>query len=154
MNTASPSRPADITIYMGGDAGYEAVVGENGQVISDNNTLPTPLFTVELSESFGELSVEQIEAIEIAGTTSDEGMRGWRFDYAGETEDGENLYYIVPDEGQDPIRVAYTNDADEEVVSDHFDPAAIDELFAEFEIKLYTDTVTSVTLRSAKSAAR
>ena len=47
--------PADITIYMGGDAGYEAVVGENGQVISDNNTLPTPLFTVELSESFGEL---------------------------------------------------------------------------------------------------
>ena len=137
--------PADITIYMGGDAGYEAVVGENGQVISDNNTLPTPLFTVELSESFGELSVEQIEAIEIAGTTSDEGMRGWRFDYAGETEDGENLYYIVPDEGQDPIRVAYTNDADEEVVSDHFDPAAIDELFAEFEIKLYTDTVTSVT---------
>ena len=103
--------PADITIYMGGDAGYEAVVGENGQVISDNNTLPTPLFTVELSESFGELSVEQIEAIEIAGTTSDEGMRGWRFDYAGETEDGENLYYIVPDEGQDPIRVTYTDGA-------------------------------------------
>lgn len=137
--------PADITIYMGGDDGYEAVVGENGQVISDNNTLPTPLFTVELSESFGELSVEQIEAIEIAGTTSDEGMRGWRFDYAGETEDGEDLYYIVPDEGQDPIRVTYTNDADEEVVSDHFDPAAIDELFAEFAIKLYTGTVTSVT---------
>lgn len=137
--------PADITIYMGGDDGYEAVVGENGQVISDNNSLPTPLFTVELSESFGELSVEQIEAIEIAGTTSDEGMRGWRFDYAGETEDGEDLYYIVPDEGQDPIRVTYTNDADEEVVSDHFDPATIDELFAEFTIKLYTGTVTSVT---------
>ena len=137
--------PADITIYMGGDDGYEAVVGENGQVISDNNTLPTPLFTVELSESFGELSVEQIEAIEIAGTTSDEVTRGWRFDYAGETEDGENLYYIVPDEGQDPIRVTYTNDADEEVVSDHFDPATIDELFAEFTIKLYTGTVTSVT---------
>ena len=137
--------PADITIYMGGDAGYEAVVGENGQVISDNNTLPTPLFTVELSESFGELSVEQIEAIEIAGTTSDEGMRGWRFDYAGEAEDGTDLYYIVPDAGQEPIRVTYTNDADEEVVSDHFDPATIDELFAEFTIKLYTGTVTSVT---------
>ena len=137
--------PADITIYMGGDDGYEAVVGENGQVISDNNTLPTPLFTVELSESFGELSVEQIEAIVIAGTTSDEGTRGWRFDYAGETEDGEDLYYIVPDEGQDPIRVTYTNTAGEEVVSDHFDPTAIDELFAEFAIELYTGTVTSVT---------
>ena len=137
--------PADITIYMGGDEGYVAVVDENGQVINDNNSLPTPLFTVELSESFGELSVEQIEAIVIAGTTSDEGTRGWRFDYAGETEDGEDLYYIVPDEGQDPIRVTYTNTAGEEVVSDHFDPAAINELFAEFAIKLYTDTVTSVT---------
>lgn len=87
---------------MGGDAGYEAVVGENGQVISDNNTLPTPLFTVELSESFGELSVEQMRAIVIAGTTSDEGTRGWSFDYAGKTEDGEDLYYIVPDAGQEP----------------------------------------------------
>ena len=137
--------PADITIYMGGDEGYVAVVDENGQVISDNNSLPTPLFTVELSESFGELSVEQIEAIVIAGTTSGEGARGWSFDYAGETEDGEDLYYIVPNAGQDPIRVTYTNAAGEEVVSDHFDPAAIDELFAEFAIKLYTDTVTSVT---------
>lgn len=137
--------PADITIYMGGDAGYEAVVGENGQVISDNNTLPTPLFTVELSESFGELSVEQIEAIEIAGTTSDAGTRGWRFDYAGEAEDGEDLYYIVPDEGQDPIRVTYTDGEGNAAVSDHFDPTAIDELFAEFAIELYTGTVTSVT---------
>ena len=137
--------PADITIYMGGDAGYEAVVGENGQVISDNNTLPTPLFTVELSESFGELSVEQIEAIEIAGTTSDAGTRGWRFDYAGKAEDGTDLYYIVPNAGQDLIRVTYTNTAGEEVVSDHFDPATIDELFAEFTIELYTGTVTSVT---------
>ena len=137
--------PADITIYMGGDDGYEAVVGENGQVISDNNTLPTPLFTVELSESFGELSVEQIEAIVIAGTTSDEGMRGWRFDYAGEAEDGTDLYYIVPDAGQEPIRVTYTDGAGIAVVSDHFDPAAIDELFAEFAIELYTGTVTSVT---------
>ena len=137
--------PADITIYMGGDEGYEAVVGENGMVINDNNSLPTPLFTVELSESFGELSVEQIEAIVIAGTTSGEGTRGWSFDYAGETEDGEDLYYIVPNAGQDPIRVTYTNAAGEEVVSDHFDPAAINELYAEYTIELYTGTVTSVT---------
>ena len=137
--------PADITIYMGGDEGYEAVVGENGQVISDNNSLPTPLFTVELSESFGELSVEQIEAIEIAGTTSDAGTRGWRFDYAGKAEDGTDLYYIVPDAGQEPIRVTYTDGEGIAVVSDHFDPATIDELFAEFTIKLYTGTVTSVT---------
>ena len=137
--------PADITIYMGGDAGYEAVVGENGQVISDNNTLPTPLFTVELSESFGELSVEQIEAIEIAGTTSDAGTRGWRFDYAGKAEDGTDLYYIVPDAGQEPIRVTYTDGEGNAAVSDHFDPATIDELFAEFAIELYTGTVTSVT---------
>ena len=137
--------PADITIYMGGDDGYEAVVGANGQVISDNDSLPTPLFTVELSESFGELSVEQIEAIEIAGTTSDAGTRGWRFDYAGETEDGTDLYYIVPDAGQEPIRVTYTDGEGIAAVSDHFDPTAIDELFAEFAIELYTGTVTSVT---------
>ena len=137
--------PADITIYMGGDEGYEAVVGENGQVISDNDSLPTPLFTVELSESFGELSVEQIEAIVIAGTTSGEETRGWSFDYAGKTEDGEDLYYIVPDAGQEPIRVTYTDGAGNAAVSDHFDPTAIDELFAEFAIELYTGTVTSVT---------
>lgn len=137
--------PADITIYMGGDDGYEAVVGANGQVISDNDSLPTPLFTVELSESFGELSVEQIEAIEIAGTTSDAGTRGWRFDYAGEAEDGMDLYYIVPDAGQEPIRVTYTDGEGNAAVSDHFDPTAIDELFAEFAIELYTGTVISVT---------
>ena len=137
--------PADITIYMGGDGGYEAVVGENGQVISDNDSLPTPLFTVELSESFGELSVEQIEAIEIAGTTSDAGTRGWRFDYAGKAEDGTDLYYIVPDAGQEPIRVTYTDGAGIAVVSDHFDPAAINELYAEYTIELYTGAVTSVT---------
>ena len=137
--------PADITIYMGGDAGYEAVVGENGQVISDNNTLPTPLFTVELSESFGELSVEQIEDITIAGTTSGEETRGWRFEHAGEAEDGTDLYYIVPDAGQEPIRVTYTDGEGIAAVSDHFDPTAIDELFAEFAIELYTGTVTSVT---------
>ena len=137
--------PADITIYMGGDDGYEAVVGENGQVISDNNTLPTPLFTVELSESFGELSVEQIEAIEIAGTTSDAGTRGWRFDYAGEAEDGTDLYYIVPDAGQEPIRVTYTDGEGNAAVSDHFDPATIRDLYTTYEIELYTNTVTSVT---------
>ena len=137
--------PADITIYMGGDEGYEAVVGENGQVISDNNTLPTPLFTVELSESFGELSVEQIEDITIAGTTSGEETRGWRFEHAGEAEDGTDLYYIVPDAGQEPIRVTYTDGEGIAAVSDHFDPTAIDELFAEFAIELYTGTVTSVT---------
>ena len=137
--------PADITIYMGGDEGYVAVVDENGQVISDNNSLPTPLFTVELSESFGELSVEQIEDIVIAGTTSDEGTRGWRFDYAGKAEDGTDLYYIVPDAGQEPIRVTYTDGEGNAAVSDHFDPATIDELFAEFAIELYTGTVTSVT---------
>ena len=137
--------PADITIYMGGDAGYEAVVGENGQVISDNDSLPTPLFTVELSESFGELSVEQIEAIEIAGTTSDAGTRGWRFDYAGKAEDGTDLYYIVPDAGQEPIRVTYTDGEGNAAVSDHFDPAAIRDLYTTYEIELYTNTVTSVT---------
>ena len=127
--------PADITIYMGGDKGYEAVVNGSGEYIT-TNTLPTPLFKVKLPEGVN------IEDITVSGTTSGGESRGWTFELAGKTDKGEDLYYIVPDEGQDPIRVTYTDDNGKAIVSDLFEPTA--ELYETYKINIYYNDVTSI----------
>ena len=45
-------KPVDLTVYMGGDDGYEAVVGgDDGQIIGESsNSLPQPIFTLQASD--------------------------------------------------------------------------------------------------------
>ena len=121
--------PADITIYMGGNDGYEAVVGGEGNTaLTTNNSLPEPLFYIEGPEG-ATLNVTDL-------AFSDGGSKGWKAKEAGKDATGKTLYRLeATTEGQLPVRVQYINADGEAVISDVFEPSA--ELFATYVIKMY-----------------
>ena len=129
--------PADITIYMGGDEGYEAVVGDGGTV-SPSNSMPAPLFYVDPPASLG----ADVVNITLKGT----GGRVWEFRLAGYDKSGSALYSIKSTgfAGQDPVRVSYTGADGKLHVNDSFDPGKIDELFAKYDIDIYRGGAQSV----------
>ena len=129
--------PADITIYMGGDEGYEAVVGDGGTV-SPSNSMPAPLFYVDPPASLG------ADVVNI--TLKGNGGRVWEFRLAGYDKSGSALYSIESTgfAGQDPVRVSYTGADGKLHVNDSFDPGKIDELFAKYDIDIYRGGAQSV----------
>ena len=129
--------PADITIYMGGDEGYEAVVGDGGTV-SPSNSMPAPLFYVDPPASLG------ADVVNI--TLKGNGGRVWEFRLAGYDKSGSALYSIESTgfTGQDRVRVSYTGADGKLHVNDSFDPGKIDELFAEYDIDIYRGGTQSV----------
>ena len=138
-------KPADITIYMGGEDGYEAVVGEDGSTVETNNSLPEPLFYIEMPEgSTGDPldlifnSTEEITDPE----TGEHHTKAWRVsELAGQDSEGNNLYYMEPVYAfQDDVRVQYVN-GDTAITNDQFDPSVVNNLFEDFTIELYTGTV-------------
>ena len=137
VNGSIEITPADITIYMGGDEGYEAVVGDGGTV-SPSNSMPAPLFYVDPPASLG----ADVVNITLKGT----GGRVWEFRLAGYDKSGSALYSIESTgfTGQDPVRVSYTGADGKLHVNDSFDPGKIDELFAEYDIDIYRGGAQSV----------
>ena len=122
--------PADITIYMGGEQGYEAVVGENGEILGDaNNSLPEPGFTVTLPEKLEGTNVTGLTFTEVGGT------RTWTFaPYDG--KDTTTVYKLVPEEGQEATRVIFTDKEDgHTIVSDEFTVGL--EVNTSFDMALY-----------------
>ena len=137
VNGSIEITPADITIYMGGDEGYEAVVGDGGTV-SPSNSMPAPLFYVDPPASLG----ADVVNITLKGNDG----RAWEFRLAGYDKFGSALYSIESTgfTGQDPVRVSYTGADGKLHVNDSFDPGKIDELFAEYDIDIYRGGAQSV----------
>ena len=137
VNGSIEITPADITIYMGGDEGYEAVVGDGGTV-SPSNSMPAPLFYVDPPASLG------ADVVNITLKGND--RRVWEFRLAGYDKFGSALYSIESTgfTGQDPVRVSYTGADGKLHVNDSFDPGKIDELFAEYDIDIYRGGAQSV----------
>ena len=103
--------PADITIYMGGEAGTAGAVDEEGE-IKGSNSLPEPGFTVKLPDGV-EADVTKLIFKEKTGN------KEWQFvPYDGQT--GTNVYKLVPGSGQEATRMQFTNAANETVTSDNF----------------------------------
>ena len=123
--------PANITIYMGGDEGYDAVVGENAQTTS-SNSMPTPLFYVTVPSSLGNVDVSDI-------VLTGDGGREWKFEFAGYDSAGKALYYINSTgfTDQEPVRVTYTGSDGHAHISDSFNPSAVNDLFTTYEIAIY-----------------
>ena len=123
--------PANITIYMGGDEGYDAVVGENAQTTS-SNSMPTPLFYVTVPSSLGNVNVSDIV---LTGAEN----RKWEFELAGYDSTGKALYYINSTgfTGQDDVRVTYTGIDGKAHISDSFNPSTVHELFTTYDIAIY-----------------
>ena len=137
VNGSIEITPANITIYMGGDEGYEAVVGDGGTV-SPSNSMPAPLFYVDPPASLG----ADVVNITLKGNDG----RAWEFRLAGYDKSGSALYSIESTgfAGQDPVRVSYTGADGKLHVNDSFDPGKIDELFAKYDIDIYRGGAQSV----------
>ena len=149
-------RPADITVYMGGSDGYDSVlVGEAGSgdvVTEESGSLPEPGFYVTLPD-------EANEALEAAGERVDgeaadlsryvtvrtqDGSKTWTLEAYGDTHSGAYdrfVYRIVAADGQDPVRLQFTDDEGARYVSDDFDPAALGSLSRDLSMSIYPGDV-------------
>lgn len=132
--------PADITIYMGGDEGYEAVVG-NGSAIGSTDSLPTPLFYIEAPTGVAQdkLVFTSTETVQVG---EEQKNKQWTVKQAGKDADGKALFYINKVyETQDDVRVKYVNEeTDEAILNDTFNPSTVKDLFEDYTIELYTNT--------------
>ena len=127
--------PADMTIYMGGDGGYDAVVGkeegqENGIV---STSLPHPLFKVTMP------SDSTADPTNLTFTNGKEGeeAKEWKLVCANPNSTGTKYYYFQEGEGQDKVRVTYTDAEGNKHTSDSFNPSEEKDVFTTYTIELY-----------------
>ena len=129
--------PADITIYMGGESGYDAVV-DNTDNITGTNSLPRPLFYLEAPDGVDPAQLIFTSSDFVPGTQD---RKEWTVEKAGEDRDGTALYYLNKVlEAQDEVRVQYSI-GENVFTNDQFVPSVIHELYEDYTIELYTNTV-------------
>ena len=126
--------PANITIYMGGNDGYEAVVGEDSTAPATRvNSLPSPLFLIESG-------IDGFDPTQLVFTNKANENKGWKAEKVGAVSNDSNargLYRLVPTgDNQDAVRVQYT-DGEKAVVSDEFNPTIQQELYKQYRIEMY-----------------
>lgn len=154
--------PADITIYMGGDEGYEGTATDDG-AIAGSNALPEPGFYFvlpnDINQAFADAGIAGLdEAADLSqymtiythGYDGEGGELHWRLEKYGENNSeayGKFIYRIVPDptDGQEavPVRLQFTGDDGTSVTSDEFDPSSAGTLSKTYEMKLYTELVNN-----------
>lgn len=149
-------RPADITVYMGGSDGYDSVLtGEAGSgdvVTEESGSLPEPGFYVTLPDEANE--VLEAAGVRVDGEAADlsryvtvrtpDGSKTWTLEAYGDTHSGAYdrfVYRIVAADGQDPVRLQFTDDEGTRFVSDDFDPAALGSLSRDLSMSIYPGDV-------------
>lgn len=131
--------PADMTIYEGGNGGYEGVVGADGEVIKDQTSLPHPLFYIEGSPVAG---LENLDSVQFTANQGEDGIKTWTVVRDGTDKGGKALYHFVEVDGTEPVRVTYSYyDEDQQktvtVMGDEFDAQAIGDSYRELDINIY-----------------
>lgn len=143
-------QPADLTIYMGGTEGYEAVM--NGNTATESNSLPEPGFYITLPDEVNQALQDagvapEGEAADLSSylkVYTQDGDRKWKMQAYGDTHsvaNGKHIYRIVPDEGPDPVRLQFTDETGNTYVSDTFDPMAEGNLSNEYTMSIYPGEV-------------
>lgn len=105
-------RPADVTIYMGGEHGYSGVVGESGVISMD--TLPVPGFIIELPDVLPDLDISKVRLqYEKDGVSC-----SWKITKYGPGD--HNVFRIEPvDPAQArPVHMVFTDESGSSVVTD------------------------------------
>lgn len=102
--------PADLTIYMGGEDGYEGTVVDDEGHIKTSNSLPEPGFIFDLPKGI-------TDAGKITFKESDSGKTWTVEPYDGVSD---HVYKLVPATNQDPVRVEFTKTDGSKVISDQF----------------------------------
>lgn len=153
-------RPADITVYMGGEdgQGYEGVItgtdtdndGDSEGDYIQKNSLPNPGFYFDLPETVNRALLDaevaedgaELPYVDLSDYLTIEGPEGqeWTVEAYGQNSsvlDGKHLYRIVPkDENTHPLRLQF-EDADGNIqTSDEFDPTQA--LFQTYKTFIYT----------------
>lgn len=124
---------ADITVYMGGEDGFEGVVNGDNTIVG-SHSLPEPGFTFELPKDVTDIS--KVIFYEKGGTKT------WTAEPYDEN-DGHTVYKLVPAANQDPLRIQYTDeDTGKVVVEDSFEVGA--ELNKTFSMSIYKGSVGQV----------
>ena len=154
-------QPANMTIYVGGSGdAYGGIVDGKGNSGKGDSSLPEPGFyftlpdtvNAELNRALGEDDPKAaVDLSQYVTVTADDGTHNWTLEpYGSEGEGGSStaklgedgqerfVYRIVPDAGQEPIRVQIKN-GDTVVTSDKFEPSKA--LYAEYTVSLYTGTL-------------
>ena len=111
--------PAPITIYMGGQAGFDqVVVDEDTGAIQASKSLPVPGFLFTLPDALTEaLAADNKSATDLIFQERG-GAKQWTV--ALYNDSATNLYRLVAAAGQDPVRVQFTNAQGTTVPEDHF----------------------------------
>lgn len=100
--------PADITVYMGGEQGSDHIT-EDGDIIG-STSLPEFGFRFMGNDGLNPLDIQFREE----GT-------GKAWDVVEYNSTAQDIYKIVPAvEGQDPVRLLFTDDTGKAIVSDEF----------------------------------
>lgn len=119
--------PVDMTIYMGGNYGYEAVVDNSGKEMA-TTSLPEPLFLIESGQ-------DGFDPTKLSFTNATQN-KSWTVTKVGETADRtRGIYRLSGAAGQDPVRVQYTDANGTAVTSDTFEPT--NELYATYDVEMY-----------------
>ena len=129
--------PADMTIYMGGDGGYDAVVNKDGHTVT-SNSLPHPIFQLDGAPSGVTFSNQTF--------TNAESGNSWKL----VPETGAANYYHF-ENGADTkvgVRVQYSNE-DGAVTSDEFDPATEKDVFTKYDVSVYTGDTKGIVIAVA-----
>lgn len=143
VNTYDPAvltiKPSDLTIYMGGSQSENAVVGADGEVTENASSLPTPLFYITVPNNISTDELRFVSSEKIEGTDT---SKSWEATWVGTDSAGVPLYYLEPEgDGQNEVRIKYTDADNNVIISDQFSPTAAHELYKDYSAEIYTGTV-------------
>lgn len=150
-------QPAEITIYMGGDDGYEGVSTENGS-LKGSDSLPEPGYYFDLpkdvNEAFKAIGLEQptdlSKYIKVDYITPSD-TRHWDLEKYGANASVANnkfIYRINGESDDKPFRLNFSHIDDEgkETIytEDNFDLEAAGTLSYEYSMKIYDELTDEV----------
>lgn len=140
-------QPADITIYMGGDGGYDGVA-ENDGTISGSNSLPEPGYYITLpAEINSALGVTEGNPINLSdritiSTHGTDSAQSWSLYSYGNTFSvayGKYIYALSPIDSN-PFRLNFVA-GDQVYTSDDFKPETAGALFQTYTMEVYPELV-------------
>lgn len=123
-------KPVDLTAYMGGDQGYDAVVDTNSPNNQVSTSLPHPLFTVTGVND----ATDMVFSEENNGEST---AKTWIL-----VKDGTGYYHFQEGADQEKVRVTYTNDkTGKTTLNDNFELKDVHDTFNTYTVALYTGEV-------------
>lgn len=142
-NPAVTITPANLTIYEGGDAGYEGVVGEDGQEITNTSSFPEPLFKIDMPADSTAAPTELT-------FTNNNTHNSWKVEAAGTDSEGTTYYRLDnTNESGDPIRVQFIGEDGKVIESDTV--TTTDEVFDTHKIAIFSDKNDVVTATAGET---